>query len=128
MHWRRLMEQELSLPLKHWGFQRWPFRGTPAAEQFYPTAGNGEALARIEYLVESRRRLGALLGEAGMGKSLVLQAAARKLSRQGRAVALVDVAGASTREFLWSVAAGWPLRLQRIRQRPVVAADRGPRQ
>ena len=100
------MEQDLSLPLKHWGLQRWPFRGSPTAEQFYPTAGNGEALARIEYLVESGRRLGALLGEAGMGKSLVLQAAARKLSRKGRVVASVDPAGASTREFLWSVAAG----------------------
>ena len=56
--------------------------------------------------MESRRRLGALLGEAGMGKSLVLHEAARKLSRKGRVVALVDPVGASTREFLWSVAAG----------------------
>jgi general secretion pathway protein A len=100
------MEQAHSLPLKHWGFERWPFRGTPRAEQIYPTAGNAEALSRIEYLVESRHRLGALVGEAGVGKSLLLQAAARKLSRHGRAVAVVDVAGVSTREFLWSVAVG----------------------
>jgi type II secretory pathway predicted ATPase ExeA len=100
------MVQAPSLPLNHWGFERWPFRGMPRAEQFYPTAGFGEALSRIEYLVESRRRLGALVGEAGVGKSLFLQAAARRLSRQGRAVALVDVAGASTREFLWNVAVG----------------------
>jgi general secretion pathway protein A len=100
------MEQVLSLPLKHWGFERWPFRGTKKAENFYPTAGNGEVLARIEFLVESRRRLAALLGDTGVGKSLLLQTAARKLSRHGRAVAVVDVAGASAREFLWSVAAG----------------------
>jgi general secretion pathway protein A len=100
------MEQALSLPLKHWGFERWPFRGTKKAENFYPTAGNGEVLARIEYLVENRRRLAVLLGDTGVGKSLLLHSAARKLSRQGRAVALVDVAGASAREFLWSVAAG----------------------
>jgi general secretion pathway protein A len=100
------MEQELSLPLKHWGFERWPFRGTKKADSFYPTAGNGEALARIEYLVENHRRLGALLGETGVGKSLLLQSAVRRLSRQGRSVALVDVAGASAREFLWNVASG----------------------
>jgi type II secretory pathway predicted ATPase ExeA len=100
------MERELSAPLKHWGFQRWPFGAAPSAEQFYPTAGNGEALARIEHLVENRRRLGVLLGESGAGKSLLLQAAARRLARQACAVMLVDVGGAATREFLWSIAAG----------------------
>jgi general secretion pathway protein A len=100
------MEHDITFLLKHWGFERWPFGGPSTAEQFYPTAGNGEALARIEYLVKNRRRLGALLGEAGIGKSLALRAAMRQLSRQGNVVALTDAVGASTRDFLWSIAEG----------------------
>ena len=121
------MEQELSLPLKHWGFERWPFRGSPTAEQFYPTAGNDEALARIEYLVESRRRLGALLGEAGVGKSLVLQAAARNSRGKGRVVAWSMPRELRPVNFCGMSRPVWPLRRQRIRQRPVVAADRRSR-
>lgn len=95
-----------SLPLKHWGLERWPFSSTPGEHQFYPTAGHNEALARIEYLVGGHRRLGALLGESGVGKSLVLRVAAAQLAKQGRAVVLVDALGSSTREFLWQVACG----------------------
>jgi type II secretory pathway predicted ATPase ExeA len=95
-----------SLPLKHWGLERWPFLSTPGERQFYPTAGHNEALARIDYLAGSHRRLGALLGESGSGKSLLLRVAAAQLSKQGRAVVLVDALGASAREFLWQVACG----------------------
>jgi general secretion pathway protein A len=56
--------------------------------------------------VANRRRLGALLGEAGIGKSLALREAMRQLSRRGSVVAQTDAVGASTRDFLWSVAAG----------------------
>jgi general secretion pathway protein A len=96
-----------SLPLKHWGLERWPFCSTPGVGQFYPTAGHNEALARIEYLVDGRRRLGALLGGRGVGKSLVLRVAAAQLAKQGRAVVVGDALGASTREFLWQVACGF---------------------
>ncbi len=78
----------------------------PGERQFYPTAGHNEALARIEYLVEGRRRLGALLGESGVGKSLVLRVAAAQLAKKSRVVVLVDALGASTHEFLWQVARG----------------------
>jgi general secretion pathway protein A len=98
--------REEPLPLTHWGLSRWPFVSVPTAEQFYPTPGDNEALARIEYLVDARRRLGALLGEVGVGKSLVLQVAARQLARQGHEVVLVDSLGVSTRELLWQIASG----------------------
>jgi type II secretory pathway predicted ATPase ExeA len=100
------MQQKRSLPLEHWGLERWPFPAAPVAEQLYPTAGHHEALARTEYLVDGRRRLGVLVGEAGVGKSLLLQAAARQLGRQGRAVALVDALAVTARELLWQTAAG----------------------
>src|SRR3954471_3068288 len=95
-----------SLTLTHWGLERWPFCSTPGERQFYPTEGHNEALARIEYLVDGRRRLGALLGGSGVGKSLVLRVAAAQLARKGRAVVLVDALGSSSREFLWQVACG----------------------
>lgn len=95
-----------SLPLTHWGLTHWPFASVPAAAQFYPTPGNNEALARIDYLVDARRRLGALVGTAGVGKSLVLEVAARQLARQGHDVVLVDSLGVSTRELLWQIASG----------------------
>ena len=48
----------------------------------------------------SRRRLGVLLGESGVGKSLVLQAAARQLARQGLDVVSVDAWGSARVELL----------------------------
>jgi general secretion pathway protein A len=93
------------LPLAHWGLERWPFCQVPDAARFYPTPTSNEALARIEHLVESRRRLGALLGESGTGKTLLLQAASRRLARLLAAVAMLDAEGLGTREMLWQIAA-----------------------
>jgi type II secretory pathway predicted ATPase ExeA len=75
-------------------------------EQLYPTASLAEALARIEYLVEGRRRVGVLMGESGVGKSLTLKAAARQLERQARSVVQVDATAVSARELTWLVAWG----------------------
>jgi general secretion pathway protein A len=100
------MQSKPSLPLTYWGLERWPFRGSVSAGQFYPTAGHNEALARIEYLVESRRRLGVLLGDAGTGKSLVLRVSAEQLNRKGAAAVVVDALGATTRDVLWQIACG----------------------
>jgi type II secretory pathway predicted ATPase ExeA len=60
-----------------------------------------EALARLHFLVEERRTLGLLLGEAGSGKSLVLEVFARELGVVNVQKALVNVAGIGRREFLW---------------------------
>jgi type II secretory pathway predicted ATPase ExeA len=76
------------------------------AERFYPSAGHNEALARLEYLVDARRRLGVLLGTSGMGKSLVLRVVAKRLARSGAVVVTLDAIGLGTREFLWQLAAG----------------------
>jgi general secretion pathway protein A len=93
------------LPLAHWGLERWPFCHAPDAARFYPTPAGNEALARIEHLVESRRRLGVLLGESGAGKTLLLHAATGRLVRQSAAVATIDAEGLSAREMLWQIAA-----------------------
>jgi general secretion pathway protein A len=102
----KIMERKQPLPLEHWGLERWPFRSVPDEDQLYPTAAHHEALARIDYLVAGRRRMGALVGEAGVGKSLVLRSAVREQQKQGRAPVLVDALGRTPRELLWQFAAG----------------------
>lgn len=92
--------------LEHWGLERTPFDAAGSIDQFYPSAGHEEALARLEYLVDARRRLGVLLGESGVGKSLTLRVAELRLVRKAAAVVSVDATGLTTREFLWQVAAG----------------------
>jgi type II secretory pathway predicted ATPase ExeA len=78
----------------------------PDTARFYPTAASNEALARIDHLVESGRRLGALVGESGAGKSLLLHVASRRLVRNACAVTKVDADGLTTRELLWQIAEG----------------------
>ena len=99
------MERKSTLPLEHWGFERWPFPSAATVDQFYPTPGSTEALARIEYLVDGQRPLGVLLGEPGVGKSLILQVVAQKLLRQRSAVVLLSALAVTPREFLWNIAA-----------------------
>ncbi len=94
------------MQLAHWGIDRSPFRSLPDVDGFYPTPAHNEALARIEYLVDARRRLGVLLGPAGVGKSLTLRVAARTLARHGGEVVQIDALGVGPREFTWQVAAG----------------------
>lgn len=100
------MKEKQSLPLEYWGLERWPFRAAADTEHFYPTPASNEAVARIEYLVEGRRRLGALLGEAGVGKSLLLRLMAYQLTRKRCAVVTVEANGTTTREVLWQIAVG----------------------
>jgi type II secretory pathway predicted ATPase ExeA len=94
------------MQLDHWGLERQPFPTSLDADQCYPSASHEEALNRIEYLVEARRRLGVVLGEPGVGKSLALRGAARRLTRKGQTVVLVNAMGMSARELFWQVAVG----------------------
>lgn len=100
------MDEKRSLSLEHWSLTRWPFRAAPPADQLYPTASLTEALARIEYLVDGGRRLGVVLGQPGVGKSLSLKAAAREAERRGHAVVAIDATSLSSRELVWQVACG----------------------
>jgi general secretion pathway protein A len=94
------------MQLDHWGLDQSPFPTAVDVDHCYPSPGHEEALNRIEYLVDARRRLGVVLGEAGVGKSLALRAVARRLQRKGHAVVTTIGLGVSTREFMWQVAAG----------------------
>jgi general secretion pathway protein A len=89
----------------HWGLRESPFRGSLDWRLFYPSPTHDEALARMQFLVEERRRMGLLLGASGSGKSMVLEVFARRLRRSGAQVANLNMLGIDLHEFLWLTAA-----------------------
>ena len=95
----------------HWGIenQNTPFSGHLEPRRFYAGSSHGEALARLEFLVEERRGIGLLLGGPGSGKSLLLEVFGQGLRRRGTPVAQVNLLGVEPREMLSLVAQGWGL-------------------
>ena len=90
--------------LAYWGLGCAPFRGNFDPRFFFEGPSQEEALARLNFLVDERRTLGLLLGESGSGKSQLLEQFTRRLGRIGRQVVLLQAAGSSLREFLWTMA------------------------
>lgn len=89
----------------HWGLEQSPFRAPRDPRFFFCSPSHDEALARLQFLVEQRRRLGLLLGASGVGKSLVLQVLTHRLRRQGQDVVLLSATARSGTELLWQLAA-----------------------
>lgn len=89
----------------HWGLRETPFSTCLAPRFFFEGPVHEEALARLHFLADARRRLGLLLGEPGSGKSLVLEVFAAQSRRQGRAVAALNLAGADPAGALWQLLA-----------------------
>jgi general secretion pathway protein A len=85
----------------YWGLGESPFRGNFNPRYFHQAPTQDEALARLQFLVDERRVLGLLMGEAGSGKSLVLETFARSLGHVGLQKASVNLVGLNPREFLW---------------------------
>lgn len=85
----------------YWGLGESPFRGNFDPRYFHQAPTQEEALARLRFLVDERRALGLLLGEAGSGKSLLLETFARQLGNIGVQKASVNLVGLNPREFLW---------------------------
>lgn len=95
--------------LSHWGLSESPFRGALDPRFFYPAPTHDEALARLNFLADERRSLGLLLGESGVGKSLLLEVFRRQLGYTGRQAARLNLLGVSPREMLWQLAGQWGL-------------------
>ncbi len=95
----------------HWGLEESPFRGLLDPTVFYQSPTHEEALARLQFLSDQRRRLGLLVGPSGSGKSLLLEVFAAQLRRTGRPVAKLSLLGLEPAEVLWLLAAGWGLSL-----------------
>ncbi len=102
----------------HWGLHKSPFLGCVAAEFFYAGPTHEEALARLQFLVDQRRRLGVLLGPSGSGKSWLLELFGHQLQQGRRPVARLSLLGVEPDEFLWQLATAWGLN-------PATAATTG---
>lgn len=89
--------------LTHWGLERPPFPSGLDLQLFYEGASQREAFARLRFLLAHRRRLGVVLGEKGMGRSLLLRAFAEQCRGAGHAVGQLNSLGLSSREFFWQL-------------------------
>lgn len=69
-------------PYHFLGLAQNPFAPAPDAQFFCPTAQHREALAILLHGIESRKGFLALIGEAGLGKSLVLECLMDRLKEQ----------------------------------------------
>lgn len=92
---------------RHWNLAERPFGGRAEARYYFAAPTHDEALARLDYLVASRRRLGLLTGGSGMGKSMLLDVLHRELARRRAEVARFSLLGADADELLWTIAAAW---------------------
>lgn len=89
-----------------WGLTHSPFASQLDPKDYYPSVLHEEALARLDFLIANRRRLGFLLGGSGTGKSLLLEVAARQLRRNNCRLVKFNVMGLSGAEFTWKLAMG----------------------
>lgn len=90
--------------LSYWQLQKRPFGGGTTQPAYVPSSSHEEALARLHYLMESRGRLGLLLGAAGGGKTFLLDLLARQLRRVSASAPCFSLQGLSAHEMLWKLA------------------------
>jgi type II secretory pathway predicted ATPase ExeA len=93
----------------YWGLEDSPFRARSDRRFFFQSPTHEEAMARLNFLVDERRRAGLLLGGLGSGKSTVLQMFADALRRRGSPVAKVNLNGLEPCELLWLLATGFQM-------------------
>ncbi len=89
---------------EHWGLSKSPFTGPSAGSSFHPNAGQSEAIARIEYLIENHRRIGLLVGETGFGKTTLFNHIATQASRGGGVSITISLLGLDKEQFVVSLA------------------------
>jgi len=83
---------------------RKPVAVAPAPRCLVRTPSHEEAGARLQFVVEHGSRLGLLLGEPGSGKTTLLESFHDELRGSGCLTAMVNVAGLSPQELLWTIA------------------------
>jgi len=93
--------------LKYWGLKAAPFRQTLEPCLFFETPNHDEALSRMDFLVEGRRRCGLVVGTAGVGKSMLLEVAAARFRCTGHTVAQLSLLGVNADELLRSLVTHW---------------------
>ena len=98
---------------EYWGLTDSPFSNRPEARWYYSSGGHEEALSRLLFLVENRRRCGLLAGPAGGGKSLLLEMLRRSLDHSPRELIQLDLFGHGVADLLWDLSTAVSLPLPR---------------
>ncbi len=93
--------KSMSNYLEYWQLDHSPFRGplTP-----YPSPALNEAVARIEWIVESPATVAAIIGDAGSGKTVALCSMIDRLKAKPTTAIYVDAIATSSRELLSQLA------------------------
>jgi general secretion pathway protein A len=73
----------------YWGLQRPVFGSSAGREALVQSPVHAEALARLEFLMESRSALGLLIGPSGSGKTTVLAEFMGQARRAGKLAAMI---------------------------------------
>lgn len=94
------------MDLAYWGFRRWPFERSFAADRFFASPLHEEALARLLFLVEEGRRSGVLVGAARTGKSFLLKLLKDRAERMARMVVRCEANGLDAQELALQIAQG----------------------
>jgi len=89
---------------QYWGLSERPFPSRVGLAEFFESPSHEEALARLQFLVEQRYRVGLLLGPSGSGKSLLMNVFAQMLRRSGRKAALLSLMGQDVNGFVTQLA------------------------
>jgi type II secretory pathway predicted ATPase ExeA len=96
----------------YWGLEHSPFASAASRPDLAASPVHAEALARLDFLRESRCPFGLLLGSAGSGKSLVLAEFAARTSRDGALVALANAAVSDELALLAPLAVGLQVEVE----------------
>lgn len=88
----------------YWGLSESPFSNRLSTRWFHESPVHEEALARLFFVIEQRRRFGLLDGESGTGKSLTLRMVREQCRRSQRRIVSVNLLGIDEHELLWRLA------------------------
>lgn len=87
-----------------WGFSRKPFQRQFVVDDSCVGEIQNEALARLLFLIDQRRRFGLLTGAAGTGKTRLFRQLSSYARRQGRWCIEIDATGMGPDELTWQIA------------------------
>lgn len=93
----------------HWGLQTSPFGTDDRNVAAGATGSFDEALARLQYLLDQRGRVGLLLGTSGTGKTTLLRRFCDISRRRGLAAAFISGIGCDSHAWLKQLTREWCL-------------------
>ena len=90
-----------------WGLKSLPFENTPDPDFFFESEAHGEVLARMGYVLQSRKACGVLTGVYGCGKTLIMNTLRRRFTPEGYRFAFVSNPRLSDTDLLRMILYAW---------------------